>query len=241
MLLILTVGLGRAPAQLETRVYSYTNSPPRVVERQIRALVPEKPRVSMNPEAGQVLVIAEPSVHEKIASMLHRMDRPPARLYFRVRHNREVKRFSVMDGVPLTLPVSGDPPEDVVARARGRLSPGREKAPAAGTALKVHVKLLREDPPAVRLRIVPAVAFGKEPPYEVVSYDELATDLMLTTENYVDVREALGGHDFYRDFLRTRPTPATPPRPVGLLMSFERLGYGQEGEASEESQEEMEE
>lgn len=230
-ILLLCATVSRLAAQTETRVYRFSQSPPQLVEKQIRFLVPEEKRVSMNPEAGQVIVVADSETHAKIASMLREMERPAARLRFRVRHNRESMEFTVGDAVPVTLPVSKNPPEDLLRMARSRLPPDQRDLPSAGTALTAHVKLLREDPPAaVRLRVVPAFAFGESPPYRVVSYDELATDVMLTTARYLELPEALAGHDFYPRFFRTRSGPGGQVRSVGLLLSFDRLSFGGEEE-----------
>jgi hypothetical protein len=219
--------------ELETRLHSFSYAPPELVERQLRVLIPESPRVSMNPRANQVIVIADAETHDKVASMLRELGRPTVILHFRVRHNRVVRQFSVMDGLSISLPVSQTPPRSVVDHAKSRLALEKQKLPVVGSALQVQAKLLREDPAVVRLRVLPAVLFGKAPPYEVVDYKELAMDILITTESYLELQESLAGHDFYSRFLRTQPDVQRSPRPVSLLMSFERLSFvGEEKEAA---------
>ncbi len=212
-------------AELETRMHQFEYASPDLVERQIRALVPEAPRVSMNPRANQVLVIADAETQDKVAAMLKVLGRPPRKLKFRVQHNREVLNFTIADGIPLTLPVSQTPPQNLIMQARGRLAPETRNLPVVGSALQAHVILLREDPAVLRVRVVPAVIFGALQPYQVVSYDDLAMDMMLNTEEYVELQKVLGHHDFYRQFLLTQPDPVAAPRPVSLLVSFEGVEF----------------
>ncbi|MDF3127626.1 hypothetical protein P0Y35_00310 [Kiritimatiellaeota bacterium B1221] len=220
-------------AELETRMHHFEYAPPHLVERQIRALVPEAPRVSMNPRANQVIVIADAETQERVAAMLKVLGRPPRKLKFRVQHNREVLTFTVADGVPLTLPVSQTPPHNLIMQARGRLAPETRNLPVVGSALQAHVILLREEPAVLRVRVVPAVIFGALQPYQIVSYDDLAMDVMLDTEEYLELQKVLSHHDFYRQFLLTQPDPSAAPRPVSLLVSFEGLEFPQPGPEDE--------
>jgi hypothetical protein len=148
-----------------------------------------------------------------------------------IRHNRDVREVDLRDGVPLNLPVSDQPPSSLVRRGRGMLPPGRRNIPATGSVLRIHVKLLREDPAVARLRVVPTLLFGAEKPYDVVRFDRLQTDVLLNTQDYLDLPRALSGHRFYTEFLRTQPHPDHPPKPVALLLSFQGLTTG--GEASD--------
>jgi len=211
--------------ELETRLHRFDYAAPQLVEKQLRALIPEAPRVSMNAEARQVIVIADDSTHQKIAAMLKELGRPPTQLVFTVRHNREVMRFAMGDGVPFTLPVSQTPPRQLVEMARNRLTPEIRRLPVVGSALQAHVILLREDPEIARMRLTPAVIFGLAPPYEVVDFQDIAMDLMIDTEKFVELQEALTRHDFYTLFLKTQPDPQAAPRPVSLLISFEGLNF----------------
>ncbi|MGA0333217.1 MAG: hypothetical protein ACO3NW_04610 [Kiritimatiellia bacterium] len=206
--------------ELETRVHTFEFATPELVEQQLRALIPQGPRVSMHPSENKVIVIADAETHARIDSMLKVLGRPPRRLRFRIQHNREVREFSVPDGIPLSLPVSSSPPERLLNLARSRLAPDLQNLPVVGSALQAHVIVLREDPAVLRLRITPAVVFGALPPYEVVDYPEWTTDLMISEENYLEIQEQMKDSDFYREFLKTQPDPAARARPVSLLISF---------------------
>lgn len=218
--------LGGLADEVETRLHEYKHAPSALVERQLRALIPEGPRVSMNPRARQVIVIADDETHEKVASMLRELGRPPVTLHFKVRHNQEIRRFSLLDGLSFSLPVSRTPPTAVVQQAITRLDPEKRELPVAGSALQVQAKLLREDPEVARLRVLPAVLFGIAPPFEVVDYPELAMDIMITGEAFLELEASLSQHDFYREFLKTQPRADRTARPVSLLMSFERISFG---------------
>jgi hypothetical protein len=210
-------------AQLETRLHRFSHAPPDLVEKQIRILVTEGPRVSMNARAEQVIVIADAATHEKIASMLRELSRPALRAHLKVWHNGEGSDLLLPDGAVFSLRVSRTPPPQVLEQARQRLPPESRRLPAAGSGLEVHLILLREDPPAVRLRVTPAVAFGVTPPSEVVRYEEMSTDLLLQDDVYVELGKAMAENEFYRGFLQTLPAPDQPPRAVGLLISLEKL------------------
>jgi len=220
--------------ELETRVHSYEYASPALVEKQLRAMIPEGPRISMNPRAKQVIVIADDEMHTRIASMLKVLGRPPRELVFWLRHNREVFEFTVSDGVPLSLPVSQTPPQRVVEMARSRLDPEARSLPVVGSALQAHVILLRENPAVLRMRVTPAMIFGVVPPYEVVEFKTVTSDLLVDTENYVEVQDVLKRTDFYREFLKTQPDPDRSARPVSLLLSFEGLTFEQEEIAVED-------
>jgi len=222
LLLFPLVGFSAA----ETRMHEFKNVSPELVERQIRMLVPEKHRVSMNADAGQVIVVAEPEVQDRVAAMLRELSRPPTFLKFWVRHNRETREFEVRDGVPVNLPVSDQPPLSVVQRGRAMLPPGRQRLPVAGSVLQVHLKLLREDPAVARLRVVPTLLFGSEPPYEIVRFNRLESDVLINTRDYLDLPRALSSHVFYSDFLRSQIHPDHPPKPVALLFSFQGVTTG---------------
>lgn len=227
LLLILTAGLLCClRGELETRVHRFEYAEPEWVERQVRALVADPHRVSMNPRANEVMVITDAETHTKVEALLRVLGRPPRYLRFKVKHNRELLPFRVADGVPLTLPVSQTPPAQLVEIARTRLGPEDRNLPVAGTALQVQVMLLRENPDVVRMRIFPAVLFGPLQPYKVIRYEDLTMDIMVDTENYLEFQDPLGGHAFYRQFLQTQPDPSAPPRPVSLVVSFEGVEYG---------------
>jgi len=216
-----------------TRVHSFEYAPPELVERQLRMLIPETRNVTVNPAVNQVIVNADAATQEKVASMLRQLGRPPANLHFRMWHNRNERSFAVRDGVLFSMPVSQTPPESVVEHARSRLAPEQRDQPPAGTALQAHVHLLRDDPPTARLRLVPGVLFGVAHPYEVVSYDELATDILVPADEYIEIRERLASHSFFSGFLRTQPREGQRARPVSLLLSLERLSFGELEEEEE--------
>jgi len=211
--------------QLETRLYAFENTPAAKVEASIRELVPDGPRVLMNAEIGQVMVIADPETHRRIDQMLKRMDRPVARLSVWIRHNREEHRAEFIDGSTFTIPVSPFPPADVVAGARQFLDAGQDRLPLVGSVLHAHVTVLSENPPVARLRLTPVVLFGVTPPYETVKYDEYTTDLRFNAKEFLDLSRALSEKDFYRGFLRGHPDPELPARSIGLLLSLERLHF----------------
>lgn len=213
-------------AQTVTQLHSYGEADPDLVERQIRALVPEEPRVSMNRNARQVIVVAEPEVQEKIAGMVKQLSTPPLELRFRIRHNRDVRSLAVRDGIPFSLPISETPPPELIRMARGRLNPERRNLPVVGSALQLHPKLLREDPAIVRLRVTPAVVFGHLQPYDVVSFEEVTQDVLVNTEVFLDLTLQLGSHHFYEKFLRTLTEPASAPKPVALLLSLQVAPVG---------------
>lgn len=227
-LLILMLACCSALAQTVTQLHSYGDADPELVERQIRALVPEGPRVSMNRRAGQVIVVASPDIQEKVAAMVAQLSRKPLELRFRIRLNREVREFTVRDGVPFSVPVTEQPPEALLQMARGRLDPDKKNLPAVATALQFHAILLREDPVMVRLRVTPAVVFGVRMPYEVVSFEEVTQDMLVVTESFLNVSQKLSSHDFYRNFLRTRSEPSASATPVGILLSLETAPAGSE-------------
>lgn len=214
-----------ASARLETRIYAFENTPPQQVEAEIRRWVPEGPRVIMNEELNQVMVVADAEIHAQIAAMLQRMDRPTARIRFWMRHNRDMQEAELLDGSVATLPVSQNPPLNVVTAARRLLPPGRESLPVVGTVFHAHISLLRESPPSVRLRLTPVVLFGITHPYDVVSYDEFATDLMMSGEEILDIPRSLTNNEFFRVFLQDQPQPERPTRPVALLLSLQEVHF----------------
>lgn len=228
MFFLICACLAGGVAARETRVHAFEGVSPELVERQIRMLIPERQRVSMNPRANQVIVVAEPETQERVASMLRELSRPVTRLRLWIRHNLDTRVVDARDGTPITLPVSKSPPPGIVERGRGLLPPGRKNLPVAGTVLRAHVKLLREDPAVARLRIVPTLLFGAEPPYEVVRFERLRSDMLINTRDYVDLPAELSGHSFYPEFFRTRSHPDHPGKPVGLLVSFEEITAGEE-------------
>lgn len=194
-----------------------------MVESRIRMLVPDRARVSLNAAAGKVIVVAEPVVHEQIAAMLRELSKPKKKLVLRYRHNRDSKEVELENGGLFTLPVSTTPPAAVVENARRRMPPGRERMPAAGSVLQLHVSLLREDPAVVRLSITPAVLFGKEPPFEVYRHDRLRMDVLMNTDEFLDLPQALSTHAFYTTFLRTQPAGGGSEKPVALLLSLDAI------------------
>jgi hypothetical protein len=217
--------VGLRLAALETRVYAFTNTPPEEVETTIRGWVAERQRVLVNPERGQVMVVADAATHGRIAQWLRRVDRPTPKLLLRVRQNREWSNVTVTDGAPGSFLISTTPPEDIVKEARERLGAGKESLPVAGASLQFHTALLRENPATARLRVTPAVVFGRDHPYEVVVFDELSMDVVLSSENYLDLPLALSGHTFYPRFFRTQPEAGQAARPVGLLLSLKGLSF----------------
>ena len=212
-----------AAAPLEQRLHHFEYASPALVERQLRVLIPEGPRVSMNAAANQVIVIADEETQEKVAAMLRELGRPPHQLQFLVRHNREIFRFATGDGVPVSLPVTQNPPPQLVEMARARLAPETRNLPVVGSALQANIVLLKEDPPVARMGVVPAVLFGPLQPYQIVSFDDLAMDFLVDTERYIELHAQLSQHDFYRVFMQTQPDLQAAPRPVSLLISFEGL------------------
>ncbi len=217
-----------ARAQLASRMYSYTNTPPAVVEAKVREIVPEAHRVLVNPQVNQVLVIADAATHDRVAGMLVRLDRPLARMRFWLRHNRETLPLELLDGAIGTLPVSQTPALSLVEKARRLLPAEQRSLPVVGSVLEIHVSVLRDNPAAARLRVTPAVLFGVATPYEPVRFTQLSSDLMVTGDAYLDVVEQLSRHDDYREFFSSQPDPGQAPRPVGLLLSLEELHYRNE-------------
>ena len=212
--------------QMETRLYDYGDADPETVTAQIRRYVPEGPRVLVNPEVGQVMVIADADTHAQIAQLLARIDQPAQRVVLWFRHNREAEEVSLLDGAIGTLPVTRTPPDALVQEARRFLPGDRRDMPLVGSVLHVHTVVLRSDPARVRLRITPAVTFGYTPPYEPILFDDLSTDVMLTDTGFLDLVHALRDNDFYADFFQSQPEPGHPPRPVGLLLSVARIESG---------------
>lgn len=227
-LCLVAVSLTLRGEPLVTRLHHFEYASPELVEQQLRALIPEGPRVSMNPAAGQVIVIADEATQDKIASMLRELGRPPHQLHFMVRHNRETFRFVTGDGVPVSLPVTQTPPPQLVEMARARLAPETRHLPPVGSALQLNIVLLKEEPPMARMRVVPAVLFGPLQPYQVVSFDELAMDFLVDDQKYIELYEQLIRHNFYRLFMQTQPDPQVAARPVSLLLSFEGLRLPEE-------------
>jgi hypothetical protein len=207
----------------ETRMHSFGDVSPQLVERQIRMLVPEKQRVSMNAQAGQVIVVAEPEIQNRVEAMIRELSRPVQYLKLWVRHNRDIREFQVRDGVPVNLPVSDQPSASMIRQGRSMLPPGRQNLPVVGSVLQLHVKLLREDPAVARVRVVPTMLFGSEPPYDVVRFTRLESDVLLNTRDYLDLPRELSTHAFYTEFLREQEHPDHPPKPVSLLLSFQGL------------------
>ncbi len=205
----------------EQRMYSFSSLSPDLVEARIRQWVPERARVLMNRERGQVMVIAEPEIHVKIARMMERLDRPVPSLKVRLRRNEEWQDLEWLSGAPGTLSVTSHPPEDLVALARTQLAPELRELPVQGAAFETHLSLLREDPPVARLRVVPAIAFGVVPPYEVIRREDMAMDLLIRGDEYNDLGAMLSKNVYYARFLREQPDPERPPRPVTLLLSLE--------------------
>ena len=226
---------GLVSARLETRMYSYGGADPARVEAQIRQWVPEGPRVRVNPEIQQVLVVADPETHARIADMLERIDQPAARLHLWFRRNREAHTLNLFDGETGTLPVSSTPPAALVEEARHLLPRARNEPPVVGSVLHVHVSLLRRNPDTVRLRVTPTVLFGSSPPYETAVFHDWATDILINTERYLDLGHELRANDFYRSFFLSQSAPELAPRPVGLLLSLEEVTFRSPQPPEEES------
>ncbi len=224
-LLLIAMGTGVGAQALETRVYAFTNTAPARVEAQIREWVPEGPRVLLNAARGQVMVLADEGTHQRIAQWLRRVDLPPPRLMLRIRRDREWSGVEWPDGTPATLAVTFAPPAELVEEARARAAGVTDRTPVAASVLQVQVSVLRDDPPTARLKVTPAVVFGAEAPHVVAAFPELTTDVLLTSEGYLDLPQALSGHAFYARFFRAQPDPARPAAPVGLLLSLEGLRH----------------
>lgn len=210
---------------METRLYSYTNATPEEVEMQIRRYVPEGPRVLVQPDLQQVMVIADRQTHGQVATLLSRIDQPVAHLVIWYRHNREARKLDLIDGATGTLPVTRTPPKELVEMARSHLPPEQQRLPVVGSALHIHAVLLRQDPAMVRLRVTPAVTFGITPPYEPVIFEDLATDQMINTLEFVDLVDTLRQNEFYANFFQSQPDPDHPPRPVGLLITLDHIYF----------------
>jgi len=207
-------------AQMVTRLHFFGEADPELVERQIRALVPEGPRVSVNPESRQVIVVAEPAVQTRVAGMLEQLAQPPLQLNFRIRLNREVREVSVRDGILFSVPISQAPPESMTEIARARLPAGKQAEPVVASGLQIHPVVLREKPAVVRLRVTPVMVFGSFRPYEVVEFSDYSQDMLANTASFLNLSQELESHDFYRNFLRTGSDPGAAPKPVGILLSL---------------------
>jgi hypothetical protein len=208
-------------AQTVTRLHFFGEADPELVERQIRALVPEGPRVSVNPESRQVIVVAEPAIQNRVAGMLEQLAQPPLQLNFRIRLNREVKEVSVRDGILFSVPISQAPPENMTRLARARLPAGKQAQPVVASGLQVHPVVLREKPAVVRIRVTPVMVFGSFRPYDVVEFPEYSQDMLVNTSAFLNLSQELGSHDFYRNFLRSGSDPSAEPKPVGMLLSLD--------------------
>lgn len=213
----------RTGAELQTRIYHFEALEPAEVEAMIRPLVPMGPRVLVNPEIRQVMVIADEETHEQVSRLFERLDRPSHRVQFWFRHNQHASQsLDLMDGDFANFPVTRSPLPQVADHARARLPPEWREAPLVGSVLRTHFSVLRADPARVRIRITPSVLFGSSPPYEVVSFSEMSTDLMMTDEEFVDLVQQLSGNEFYRMFFRSEVSSGRHV-PVGLLVSLDAV------------------
>lgn len=215
-------------SQTVTRLHDYGEADPQLVERQIRAIVPEGPRVSMNTNAKQVIVVAEPALQEKIAAMVAQLSKLPVELQFRLRLNKETVEVSVQEGVLFSVPLTENPPPRVEQVARARLDDRTKDEPIVASGLQFHPVLLREDPVVVRLRVTPVVVFGEFRPYDVIAFAEFAQDMLVTTTEFLNLSTELSSHDFYRSFLTTDTETSSIPKPIGLLLSMETNQKGDE-------------
>ena len=210
--------------QLETRMYRFEAMTPAEVEAQVRRWVPEGPRVLVNPEVNQVMVIANAETHEQVAKIFERLDRPSHRVLFWFRHNQnEAQHLNLMDGDLANFPVTQTPVPKIVEAARAQLPHERRNDPLVGSVLHTHFAVLRADPPRVRIRLTPAVLFGNYPPYEVVRFSEMTKDLMMTDEAFVDLVDRLSKNEFYQMFFRSQGATDGRHTPVGLLISLEEI------------------
>ena len=223
---ILLLLLAPVWAQTVTRLHSYGPANPELVERQIRALVPEGPRVSMNLAARQVIVVATPEVQEKVAAMVEQLAKPPMELRFRIQLNQEVRQVAVLSGAPFSMPLSSDPPAEVIQLGRNRLLPEHGNLPVVASALTLHATLLKEDPVIARIRVTPAVVFGVLKPYQVVEFPEYVQDVLVNDQEFIALEKKLRTNSFYRSFLRTHTEPTMAPKPVGILLSMEAVPVG---------------
>ena len=66
--------------QMETRMYSYGEMEPEAAEALVRQWVPEGARVLVNPRVGQVMVIADPQTHVRVARVFELAERPSRRI-----------------------------------------------------------------------------------------------------------------------------------------------------------------
>jgi hypothetical protein len=209
--------------ELETRIYRFEGMEPAEVEAQVRRFVPQGPRVLVNPEVNQVMVIADGETHEQVARLFERMDRPSHRVVFWFRHNQnEPQHLDLMDGDFANFPVTQRPLDRLERQARALLTREWREATLVGSVLQAHFSVLRTDPPRVRIRLTPAVLFGDYPPYEVIHFSEMTTDIMMTDEAFVDLVDRLAENEFYRMFFRSEGS-AGRHTPVGLLISLEEV------------------
>ncbi len=210
--------------ELQTRIYRFEGMNPEEVEEQVRRFVPLGPRVLVNPEVNQVMVIADAATQEQVARLFERLDRPMHRVVFWFRHNQdEPQSLNLMDGDFANFPVTRTPVPQVVANARARLRHESRNAPLVGSVLQTHFSVLRADPARVRIRLTPAVLFGGTPPYEVILFSEMSTDVMMTDDAFVDLVDQLAENEFYRMFFRSEGATAGRHTPVGLLISLEEV------------------
>lgn len=204
-----------------TRIYRFEGLTPEEVEAEVRRYVPSGMRVLVNPEVNQVMVIADEETQERVSRLLERLDRTVHRVQFWFRHNRNDPQYlDLIDGDFANFPVTQRPVPQVEANARGRLPHDWRNSPLAGSVLETHFSVLRADPPRVRIRLTPAVLFGTAPPYEVVRFSEMSTDVMMTDEAFLDLVDRLSDNEFYRMFFRSRGTTDDRHGPVGLLLSL---------------------
>lgn len=223
LLLVLNL-LPRAAGQLVTRIYAYQTLTPAQVEAEVRRWVPEGGRVLVNPAVNQVMVIAPPETHEQVARIFERLDRPTHRLDLWFRHNQqEGQTLDLIDGDFANFPVTRTPLPHIETEARAMLPFEQQDLPLVGSILNTHFAVLSADPARVRLRLTPALLFGSSPPYEVVRFENLAMDLLITDEAFVDLPDRLAENEFYRMFFRSRAADSDRHRPVGLLLSLQGI------------------
>jgi hypothetical protein len=212
---------------MQTRLYRFDGMTPEEVEAQVRRYVPLGPRVLVNPEVNQVMVIADADTHERVARLFELLDRPSHRVRFWFRHNRQNPQYlDLMDGDFANFPVTQRPLPRLERQARAMLPREWRESTLMGSVLEAHFSVLRADPPRVRIRLTPAVLFGDYPPYEVVRFSDMSTDLMMTDEAFVDLVDRLSDNEFYRVFFRSRGSTDDRHVPVGLLLSLEEVTSG---------------
>ena len=214
-----------ASSQVEPRVYSFTNTPPAVVEQTLRRYIPEPHRIKMNADRKQVMVIATTAEHNEITKVMTRVDRPTAQIDLWTRVAGHSESYRLQDGEILALPLTMQPDQTLIQHARHKLPEPLVDAPPHGSALEIQASILKESPLAIRLRITPVLVFGPNPPHTAVRYTEYSTDLLIRENLYLSLENQLGVQELFRPFFRQQISDARPPEPFDVLLALEGLHY----------------